>query len=363
MLDSNVGLGDIVMKSRSEKRIEFLGCPLDCMTSTELLEELAVGIVQKQPPRVIQFVNANKVAMVRHDSTIGAILRRADYVLADGQPMLPMAALLGWRVPERIDGIGLMQKLLGLAQRRHFSVYLLGARQDVLDECVRRIREDFPGLDLAGWHHGYFSEAEIPAIAAEIRAKAPDFLFLGLGSPMKERLADEWREQLGARVIQGVGGSFDVIAGMVKRAPMWMQRCGMEWLYRIIQEPRRMFWRYVKTNGACLWVFSVAFWKRWRVPSRHVPFSVSSRDPLRTELPIAGSTHNDSSSGLPDVPRESPCYCTKHAAREVGNRPIYGSRKPSAKLRTRNSRIRRVILPRYRKAGRIAWQRQKKPGR
>jgi N-acetylglucosaminyldiphosphoundecaprenol N-acetyl-beta-D-mannosaminyltransferase len=86
---------------------------------------------------------------------------------------------------------------------------------------------------------------------------------------MKERLADEWKEQLGARVIQGVGGSFDVMAGMVKRAPRWMQRCGIEWLYRVIQEPRRMFWRYVKTNGACLWVFCKAF-VRWCIPrGRH----------------------------------------------------------------------------------------------
>jgi N-acetylglucosaminyldiphosphoundecaprenol N-acetyl-beta-D-mannosaminyltransferase len=258
------------MNELSKRRIEFLGCPVDCLTSGELLAELKAGILAQAPPRVIQFVNANKVAMVRSDPWMGELLERADYVLADGQPMLPLAAMLGQRIPERIDGIGLMQKLLRLADREGFSVYLLGARQEIVEECVRRIGVDFPGAKVAGYCNGYFNEREIPAIAAAVRAAKPDFLFLGMGSPMKERLADIWKEELGARVIQGVGGSFDVMAGMVTRAPCWMQRCGIEWFYRVLQEPRRMFWRYVKTNGSCLWVFSNAFVTRWVLPGGQV---------------------------------------------------------------------------------------------
>ena len=109
------------------RRIAFLGCPVDCLTSTELLDELARDVRLKSPPRVIQFMNANKVAMVSKDPSMGALLERADYVLADGQPMLPLARLLGMRIPERIDGIGLMRKLLELADREKFSVYFLGA--------------------------------------------------------------------------------------------------------------------------------------------------------------------------------------------------------------------------------------------
>lgn len=245
------------------RRVEFLGCPVDCLTSAALLNELTKSIRERQPAKVIQFVNANKVAMVRSEPWMGGLLGRADYVLADGQPMLPMAAMLGITIPERIDGIGLMDKLLRLADREGFSIYLLGARQEIVEECVRRIGVDFPGARIAGYRNGYFKEPEIPGIAAAIRATAPDLLFLGMGSPLKERLADEWKDQLGARVIQGVGGSFDVMAGMVKRAPRWMQRCGIEWLYRVVQEPRRMFWRYARTNGSCLWLFSKAIVKRW----------------------------------------------------------------------------------------------------
>jgi len=254
------------MNITTSRRVEFLGCPVDCLTSKELLEELRDAILTKAPPQVIQFVNANKVAMVRKEPWMGEVLERADYVLADGQPMLPMAAMLAIRIPERIDGIGLMQQLLKLADREGFSVYLLGAKQDIVEECVRRIGVEFPGARIAGYRNGYFTEAEIPFIAGAIGDLAADILFLGMGSPMKERLADEWKERLGARVIQGVGGSFDVMAGMVKRAPRWMQCSGFEWFYRVLQEPRRMFWRYVKTNGSCLWEFGKAFSQRWLLP-------------------------------------------------------------------------------------------------
>lgn len=257
------------MNQGIDRRIAFLGCPVDCMSSEDLIGELRQAILENSPPRVIQFVNANKVAMVKKEPWMGEVLNRSNYVLADGQPMLPMAAMLGLRIPERIDGIGLMHKLLELADREGFSVYLLGARQDVVEECVRRIRSEFPRVVIAGYRNGYFKEEEIPTIAATIRLAAPDFLFLGMGSPTKERLADAWADKLGAHVIQGVGGSFDVIAGTVRRAPLWMQHAGVEWLFRVFQEPRRMFWRYVKTNGTCLWVFSEALVSRWFQMARH----------------------------------------------------------------------------------------------
>ncbi len=254
-------------KPNEPRRIAFLGCPVDCLTSRELLDELTHAVRSKAAPQVIQFMNANKVAMVRKDPSMGVLLQRADYVLADGQPMLPLARLLGLRIPERIDGIGLMRKLLELADRENFSVYFLGAKQEIVETCVAQVARDFPGVTVAGFRNGYFKNDDIPGIAAAVSEAAPDFLFLGMGSPTKEKLADEWKEQFGARVIQGVGGSFDVMAGLVKRAPVWMQRCGIEWLYRVIQEPRRMFWRYMVTNAGCLWVFAKAFVRRWLLTS------------------------------------------------------------------------------------------------
>ena len=241
--------------SGSARRVNFLGCPLDLLTSATLLEELSQAIDHRGAPRVIQFVNANKVAQVREDADMERIMWRADYALADGQPLLPMGWMLGIPIPERIDGIGLMGKMLALAHERGYSVFLLGAKQHVVKACVRKIQREFPNARIAGFRNGYFNGPEIADVVRQVAAARPDMLFLGMGSPMKEQFADQYAGELGAAVIQGVGGSFDVMAGIVKRAPVWVQRVGFEWAYRIIQEPRRMFWRYVKTNAQCLIVF------------------------------------------------------------------------------------------------------------
>jgi N-acetylglucosaminyldiphosphoundecaprenol N-acetyl-beta-D-mannosaminyltransferase len=251
-----------VLKQDTQKhlrRTDLMGCPVDLLTSAALLNELSQAIDRQSGPKVIQFINANKIAQVCNDRDMERIMRKADYVLADGQPLLPMGRLLGVKLPERIDGIGLMGKLLKLADERRYSVYLLGAKQEVLDTCVAKIRQQHPNLRIAGSRNGYFSEKDTPGVVAQIREAKPDLLFLGMGSPMKERFADRYAPELGATVIQGVGGSFDVMADLVKRAPVWVQRIGMEWLFRVLQEPRRMFWRYTTTNATCLSVFGRAF--------------------------------------------------------------------------------------------------------
>jgi N-acetylglucosaminyldiphosphoundecaprenol N-acetyl-beta-D-mannosaminyltransferase len=240
-------------------RVNFLGCPMDLMTSQGLLEEVQRAIDIRSSCRVVQFVNANKVARVADDPAFGRVLWQADYVLTDGQPMVPLARLLGIRVPERIDGIGLMGNLLKLANQREYRVYLWGATQETVEACAARILRELPQVRIAGYRNGYFRRHEATGIAREIASVKPDILFLGMGSPLKEELAEELRHILGATVIQGVGGSFDVMAGLVRRAPVWVQRMGMEWFYRVVQEPRRMFWRYAATNTRCLTIFFRAF--------------------------------------------------------------------------------------------------------
>ncbi|RYD26427.1 MAG: glycosyltransferase, partial [Verrucomicrobiaceae bacterium] len=211
---------------------------------------------------VIQFTNANKIAQVDRDPVMGEIMRRAGYVLADGMPLLPMGRMLGVRIPERIDGIGLMTRLLGWAEENGFSVFFLGAKQEVLEACVTKLRERHPKLKVAGMRNGYFKGPEASEVAAMIRESRADIVFLGMGSPMKEKFADEQAQAMGVSVIQGVGGSFDVMAGVVKRAPVWLQKLGLEWLFRVVQEPRRMFWRYAVTNFFCLRVFARALLRR-----------------------------------------------------------------------------------------------------
>lgn len=238
------------------RRSTLMGCPVDLLTSAAVLDEVTRTIDAQSGPKVIQFINGNKIAQVRQDPEMERIMWRADYVLADGQPLLPMGRLLGVKLPERIDGIGLMAKMLKLADQRHYRVFLLGAKQAVLEKCVQKIRRDFPNLQIVGYRNGYFTQAETEEVVKQIRSSRCDMLFLGMGSPMKERFADRYGKETGASVIQGVGGSFDVIAELVKRAPVWIQQIGCEWLYRVVQEPRRMFWRYATTNTQCLYIFS-----------------------------------------------------------------------------------------------------------
>jgi N-acetylglucosaminyldiphosphoundecaprenol N-acetyl-beta-D-mannosaminyltransferase len=153
-------------------------------------------------------------------------------------------------LPERVAGIDLFTRLLAEAERRGLSVYFLGAKPEVLEEMVARVRRKHPVLSIAGYHHGYYTPSDSAAIADGIRECKAQLLFLGMTSPKKELFVAEFGARSGARVVHGVGGSFDVLAGVVKRAPRVWQRLGMEWLYRALQEPRRLGKRYLKTNIA-----------------------------------------------------------------------------------------------------------------
>lgn len=243
-------------------RVNFLGCPMDLVAKSDFLAHIESYIDTRAETKVIQFVNANKVSKVAEDASMKELMWKADYVLTDGQPLVLMAKALGITVPDRIDGIGLMHSLLELANRRNYKVYLLGAKQEIVEKCVEIIGRDLPGVKIVGYRNGYFKMSQAEEIANGVAATNPDLLFLGMGSPMKEELAEIYRDKLGSKVIQGVGGSFDVMAGLVPRAPVWMQRLCLEWLFRVIQEPRRMFWRYMTTNFRCLWIFFKALARR-----------------------------------------------------------------------------------------------------
>jgi N-acetylglucosaminyldiphosphoundecaprenol N-acetyl-beta-D-mannosaminyltransferase len=156
--------------------------------------------------------------------------------------------LLGHRLPARIAGVDLMEALLAHAASRGYSVYLLGARPQVVAACVARARERYPALRVAGFRDGYFQRGEEGDVVAAIRAARPDILFLGFGTPAKEYFMHRRHRELEVPFVMGVGGTFDVLAGLVPRAPRWMQRSGLEWAFRLAQEPRRMWRRYLLGN-------------------------------------------------------------------------------------------------------------------
>lgn len=231
---------------RRDKRLLF-GVYLDPLCMDDVVDRCRTALVTRDSI-LLGVLNAAKVVNMRKDPLLRNSLIGCDLLLADGQSIVWASRLLRRPLPERVAGIDIFERLLMLAHQGGHSIYLLGARPDVLGQLERRLRDRFPGLRIAGSHHGYFDAKEAPEIAAEIRASGADMLFLGMASPKKEIFLGTFGASLDVPVLHGVGGSFDILAGITKRAPLGWQRFGLEWAYRLLQEPHRLWWRYARTN-------------------------------------------------------------------------------------------------------------------
>ena len=238
-------------------RAEVLGCEIDRVGMQETLARVE-DLISAGGYNQHMAINTAKLVSLRDDVRLREIVEGCELVNADGQAVIWASRLLGDPLPERVAGIDLMEELLGLAERKGYRIYILGARDDVLDQAVARIRERHPHLELAGWHNGYFSSADEEQVCAEIRATRPHIVFVAMSTPRKEYFLAERGPELGAEFVMGVGGAVDVMAGLTKRAPVTWQRLGLEWLFRLLQEPRRMFRRYAVTNTRFAWMVAMA---------------------------------------------------------------------------------------------------------
>ena len=238
---------------RPVRRVELLGLPVDDLTMAETLdrvdEMIAAGGVHQHV-----VVNVSKTVQAAKDPEIRAIIAACDLVNVDGQPIIWASRLLGRPLRERVTGIDLMARLLERAEREGHRVYFLGARPAVVEAVAERARREHPRLVIAGARDGYWTPEEEPAVAALVAEARPDILFVALGSPAKERFLAAWKDVIGAGFVMGVGGSFDVYSGLIRRAPRWMQRFGLEWLYRVSQEPRRLWRRYLGDAPRFAWL-------------------------------------------------------------------------------------------------------------
>lgn len=237
----------MIRTATETRRGELFGVPLDALTMDEVLERIDATIARRQ--RLLTgVVNAAKVVNMRRDPELRRAVLAADLIVADGMAIVWAARLLGLAVPERVPGIDLMERLLERGNEKGYRVFCLGAKEKVLQTVMNKIRSENPGVELVGGRDGYFSESDEPEVAAQIEAARPDLLFVAMSSPKKELFLERWAERMGVPVCHGVGGAFDVLAGVVRRAPPAWQRLGLEWLYRVVQEPRRMWRRYLVTN-------------------------------------------------------------------------------------------------------------------
>jgi N-acetylglucosaminyldiphosphoundecaprenol N-acetyl-beta-D-mannosaminyltransferase len=249
-------------------RVNVLGCPitkLDLEGFVTRVEEF----IASETPHYVAVVNVAKVVQMRSDKELERSVLSADLIGADGVPLVWVSRLFGTPLPGRVNGTDLMYRLLERANEKNYRIFFFGATEEALEKVLEVVRKQYPGVQIAGSQHGYFAAAEELAIVQKIRNAQPDILFIAFGTPKKELWVKKYMSAMGVPLIHGVGGSFDVLAGVIPRAPLWMQRAGLEWLFRLCQEPRRMWRRYLTTNTV-FFMLILWEWLRFRL-GLHTP--------------------------------------------------------------------------------------------
>ncbi|MDA1075715.1 MAG: WecB/TagA/CpsF family glycosyltransferase [Proteobacteria bacterium] len=224
-----------------------LGTHIHALRMNEVRLHVERAMAQRQRLR-IGVVNAAKLVNMLSDEPLQHDVRSSDLVLADGMSVVWAANFLNQHLPERVAGIDLMHEIMGVCDRHGHAAYLLGASEQVSMQVEQEFRRLYPNARIAGRRNGYFDSDEEETIAMHIRDSNADVLFLAMTSPKKENFMGRWGDAMRVPVIHGVGGSFDVVAGKVRRAPAGFQKLGLEWFYRMMQEPSRLGPRYARTN-------------------------------------------------------------------------------------------------------------------
>jgi N-acetylglucosaminyldiphosphoundecaprenol N-acetyl-beta-D-mannosaminyltransferase len=228
-------------------RAEFLGCPIDILTMAQTVELAREAMRSRKSVQHVA-LNVAKLVNMRRDPVLAADIIGSDVVGIDGMGIVWAARCLGIRIQERVTGIDLFNELLALCAAEGFKPFFLGATRDVVQRAANQALKRHPSICFAGLRDGYFKREQELDVVEAIRNSGADCLFIGMPTPRKERFLASYRGALNVPFIMGVGGSFDILAEEVRRAPAMIQTLGLEWLYRIYQEPRRMWWRYAKTN-------------------------------------------------------------------------------------------------------------------
>ncbi|NCO15902.1 MAG: glycosyltransferase [Rhodobacterales bacterium CG18_big_fil_WC_8_21_14_2_50_71_9] len=232
----------------ADVKSDVLGVRIDALTMAQTVDRVCAAMRDGRRLRHCA-INAAKLVKLRQDADLRDDVTSSDMLSADGMAVVWAARLLGQPLPERVAGVDLMDATLAACAAQGFRPYILGAKADVLARAAAALTARHPGLAFAGLRDGYFAEAEEPQIVAAINASRADCLFVAMPTPRKERFLARNAAVLAPPFLMGVGGSVDVFAGHVRRAPRWMQQAGLEWLHRLAQEPRRMFRRYATTNA------------------------------------------------------------------------------------------------------------------
>ena len=235
------------------ERIHLLGAPLDAVTLEDAVKVVDEAVASRRPT-LNASLNAAKLVRMQTDSELRESVELCDIVTADGVPVVWAARALGHEVPGRVNGTDLMEVLFAHAAERGYSVFLFGSEPGIVSRARAEIERRHPAIRIAGTQHGFFDPSEEEAVVQRIAAARPDILFIALGTPQKELFQARHQDALGVPFTMGVGGSFEVLAGVRRRAPHWAQRAGLEWAFRMVQEPRRLAGRYLVGNAQFIYL-------------------------------------------------------------------------------------------------------------
>jgi N-acetylglucosaminyldiphosphoundecaprenol N-acetyl-beta-D-mannosaminyltransferase len=248
----------------STPRIQMMGCTIDNLNMSETLD-VVDGFIRSGRPHQHVVVNVDKLVKAQHDPDLRRIINECALINADGMPVVWASRWLGKPLKERVAGVDLFEALMARAAQTGWRIYLLGAKREVVEGVRERYTAKYSGLQVVGARDGYWKPEEEEAVVQTIADARPDILFVAISSPKKEQFLGRYQAQMRVPFAMGVGGTFDVAVGKVQRAPRWMQRSGLEWFYRFLQEPRRMFRRYFIEDAA----FIGLLWREWRQGGQH----------------------------------------------------------------------------------------------
>lgn len=230
-------------------RINFLNCKIDLLTMEETLKIIQNKIDNNEFLHQV-VINVAKLIHIQNNIDLKNSVNNSDIVNIDGMGIIYGANFLNYNINKnfKVSGIDLFYKLLELSEKKKYKIFLLGGTDDIIKKTVINLKQNYKKLNIAGYHHGYFWENE-EEIVGKINDSKANLLFVAITSPKKEIFIEKWKKELKINYVMGVGGTFDIVAGKSKRAPKWMQNFGLEWFYRILQEPKRMWKRYLITNS------------------------------------------------------------------------------------------------------------------
>lgn len=229
------------------KRINFLDLNFDNFTLAEALDQVEL-FIKRRDPTMIFTPTVEMIVKAQRDKQLREIYERANLLTMDSFVLFYSAKLVGKKIKEPVSAARLMFNFLDIANKKRYKIYLLGAKEEVLSKAVINLKRDYPKMNIVGKRNGYFDFDNDSEIVDDIKSKNPDILFVAISSPLKEKFISKNFDQMKVPVSIGVGGSLDIIAGECSLAPEWVSKIGMEWFYRLLQEPRRLWKRYLVTN-------------------------------------------------------------------------------------------------------------------